>query len=75
MDQQTVINLVGGAILLVSGWFLRELWDAVKDLRKDLHNLQVNSVPRSEFTENIRHIEEICRQIFEKIDSIRKDMR
>lgn len=73
MEPQTLINIVGGAALSVVGWLARELWGAVKELRKDLHELEVNSVPRSEFTENIRHIEAICSQIFQKIDSIRSE--
>jgi hypothetical protein len=73
MDTQTIINLLGGAALSVVGWLARELWGAVKELRKDLHALEVNTVPRSEFTENIRHIEDICRQIFDKIDALRSE--
>lgn len=73
MDTQTIINILGGAALSVIGWLARELWGAVKELRRDLHDLEVNSVPRSEFIENIRHIEDICRQIFDKIDSLRSE--
>jgi len=73
MDTQTMINLLGGAALSVVGWLARELWGAVKELRKDLHILEVNTVPRSEFVENIRHIEDICRQIFDKIDALRSE--
>lgn len=73
MDTQTIINLFGGAALSVIGWLARELWGAVKELRKDLHVLEVNTVPRPEFTENIRHIEDICRQIFDKIDALRSE--
>jgi hypothetical protein len=73
MEPQTLINIVGGAALSVVGWLARELWGAVKELRRDLHDLEVNSVPRSEFIENIRHIEDICSQIFQKIDSLRSE--
>lgn len=73
MDTQTIINLIGGAALSVIGWLARELWGAVKELRRDLHALEVNTVPRAEFTENIRHIEDICRQIFDKIDALRSE--
>jgi hypothetical protein len=73
MDTQSFINLLAGSALLVSGWFLREMWQAVKELRKDLHDLEVSVVPRTEFMENIRHIENICSQIFTRIDDLRRD--
>jgi len=73
MDTQTIIDVIGGAALAIIGWLARELWGAVKELRKDLHALEVNTVPRAEFVENIRHIEDICRQIFDKIDTLRSE--
>ena len=73
MEPQTIINVAGGFALSVVGWLARELWGAVKELRKDLHALEVNTVTRAEFVENIRHIEDICRQIFDKIDSLRSE--
>jgi hypothetical protein len=42
VDWQTVINLVGGAVLAVIGWFARQLWDSVKELQKDIHKLEVD---------------------------------
>lgn len=72
METQSLINLLGGAALLVAGWFLREMWDAVKEMRKDLHALEVNSVPRVEFTEAIRRVEDICGKIFDRIEDLKK---
>ena len=72
METQSLINLLGGAALLVAGWFLREMWDAVKEMRKDLHALEVNSVPRAEFTEAIRRVEDICGKIFDRIEDLKK---
>ena len=72
METQSLINLLGGAALLVAGWFLREMWDAVKEMRKDLHTLEVNSVPRAEFTEAIRRVEDICGRIFERIEDLKR---
>ena len=40
MDIQTAINLIGGAILSILGWFARQLWDAVKELKSDLASLR-----------------------------------
>lgn len=66
-----LMNALFGIVMLGAGWFLNELWRAVKELRKDLHILEVNSVPRAEFTEAIRRVEDICGRIFERIESLK----
>jgi uncharacterized membrane-anchored protein YhcB (DUF1043 family) len=37
---QDLLNLVGGIGLTVLGWFARELWSAVKELKTDLAKLR-----------------------------------
>ena len=39
-DMQLIINLVGGSGLVGLGWFAKELWDAVKELKVDLAKLR-----------------------------------
>jgi hypothetical protein len=56
------------------GWFLRELWGAVKELRHDMHELEV-SLPthylrRDEFQEGIRQIREDLQIVFKKLDNL-----
>lgn len=72
MDYQTLINFcIGGALALV-GWLARELWGAVKELRRDIHSIETHLpqiyVRRDEFSEAIRRIEDICTRIFDKLD-------
>lgn len=40
MDWQTVINIALGSVLAAVGWFAREIWDSVKELRRDLHQIE-----------------------------------
>lgn len=43
MDAQTLIWIVNGLLVVSStviGWFARQLWDAVKELKNDLGTLQ-----------------------------------
>ena len=42
MEWQTVINIAGGAVLTGVGWFAREIWDAVKELRRDIKRIESN---------------------------------
>ena len=71
MEPQMLMNALYGIVLLGAGWFLNELWRAVKELRKDLHILEVNAVPRTEFTEAIRRVEDICGRIFDRIENLK----
>jgi hypothetical protein len=74
MDVQTIVNVVGGATLAVIGWLARQLWDAVRQLREDLHKIEVdlpsNYVRRDEFGDAMKEIRELCRLIFDKIDAL-----
>lgn len=72
MEAQTTINLVGGAILAVLGWFARSIWEAMQELRKDLHHLEVhipkNYVSKDDFKNTMKHIEDMFQRIYDKID-------
>ncbi len=76
MDMQAIINFVLLTAVGVGGWFAREVWDAVKELRDDIHQIEVdlpsNYIRRDEFHEGLKEIKDICRQIFEKVDSLEK---
>jgi len=72
MDWQHVIDMVGGAVLAVIGWFCRQLWDAVKELRKDIHTLEISLpiyyVRKDEFSESMKEIKAMLEKIFDKLD-------
>lgn len=72
MEPQVLFNAAIAAILLLSGWILRAMWDAVhqlrneiSDLQKDIHN---NYVRRDDYRDDIIEIKEILREIFNKLD-------
>ena len=73
MEIQNFINLLGGAALSVLGWFARQLWDAMKELRADLHVLEVNLpdnyVKRSDLDKRMDHIEDMFQRIYDKLDA------
>ena len=75
MDSQSLINLAFGIILTGLGWFGRQLWDAVKELRTDLHKIESEIpkvyVAKEEFRHDIQEIKQICNEIFRKIDDLR----
>ena len=76
LETQTLVDLALGSVLAVIGWFARQLWDAVKRLQEDIHKIEVDLpthyVKREEFSESLKEIKDLCRQIFDKVDSLEK---
>jgi hypothetical protein len=74
MDLQSLINIAAGGALALLGWLGRQLWDAVAELRRDLHTIEkelpAKYVRREEFSDGLREIKEICAKIFDKIDAL-----
>lgn len=71
-EYQTIINIVAGAAFSALGWFARELWSAVNDLKKDLSKLREELpktyVTREDFKSDVKDIKEMLSKIFDKLD-------
>ena len=71
-EYQNLINIVGGAALTVTGWFARELWAAVKDLKLDLAKLREELpktyVIRDDYKSDVREIKDMLSKIFDRLD-------
>jgi hypothetical protein len=73
---QDIINLLGGTVIAIGGWFARQLWDAMKELRRDLHKIEV-ALPRDyirrddlkDIRENLKDIREDLKGISSKLDT------
>ena len=76
MDTQTLINIALGCFLALIGWLARQLWEAVERLRQDVHQIEVelpsHYVRREEFSDSLKEIKDLCRQIFDKVESLEK---
>jgi hypothetical protein len=72
MDYQILINLGGGAALATIGWFARQLWDAVQELKKELSNLREdiakNYVPKDDFKDAMTELRTMFHIISDKLD-------
>ena len=73
MENQHLINALVGIGMSVLGWFARELWSAVKELKSDLTKLREDLprdyVIRSDYREDIRDIKAMLAKIFEKLEA------
>lgn len=74
MDWQTVINIGLGAVLAALGWFAREIWDSVKELRRDVHKIE-RDLPeiyarKDEFREAIKEVRAEMNNRFDKLENM-----
>ena len=80
MDFQFVINLGGAAALGVGGWFARQLWDSVKELKNDVVSLRLNMSEqyvkksevdgfRADMDKRFDRIESLFDKMFERLDN------
>jgi len=73
MDYQTLLNIGLTLVSSVTGWFARELWAAVKELKVDLAKLR-EELPKSyvvkdDYKNDIRELKEMINKIFDKLDN------
>lgn len=72
METQAIINFVLLSAVGVGGWFAREVWDAVKELREDIHDIESNLpkeyVLRVDMDKRMDHIETMFQRIYDKLD-------
>lgn len=79
MDWQNIINLGGGAALAVMGWFARQLWDSVKELKTDIGDLRLHvsetyvkksevEALRNDMDKRFDRLEQMIARLYDKID-------
>lgn len=72
MDYQTLINIGAGSALGIMGWFARQLWDAVQDLRNDLAKLREELpkvyITKDDFKDGVTELKQILISIDAKLD-------
>ena len=73
MENQHLINALLAGGFTVLGWFARELWAAVKELKTDLASLREDLpkeyVAKDDYREYIRDIKAMLAKIFEKLEN------
>lgn len=72
MDQ-TMFNWAVGLAGFLGGWVLKVVWDAVRDLRKDIRQIERDLpevyVRKDDFREAVREMKETMREGFNKMDN------
>lgn len=76
MEAQSLINLGLGTIMAAIGWFARQIWEAVAELRRDVKEIEVamptHYIRRDEFAsaiKDLRHDLDVgFQRIYDKLD-------
>jgi hypothetical protein len=73
MESQHLINTALGLGFSVLGWFARELWSAVKELKADLSKLREDLpktyVAKDDYRDDLNEIKSMLGKIFDKLDN------
>jgi hypothetical protein len=73
MDMQAILNAGLAFASAITGWFARELWTAVKELKADLAKLREDIpkeyVTKDDYKDDIREIKSMIGKIFDKLDN------
>jgi uncharacterized coiled-coil DUF342 family protein len=73
MESQHLINTALGLGFSVLGWFARELWSAVKELKADLSKLREDLpksyVAKDDYRDDLNEIKNMLGKIFDKLDN------
>ncbi len=71
MDQ-TIFNFILGGVSTVLGWFLREMWSAVKELKADLAKLREELpheyVTKDDYRQDVRDLKEMLQKLFDRLE-------
>jgi len=71
MDQ-TVFNFILGGVSTVLGWFLREMWAAVKELKADLAKLREELpreyVAKDDYRNDVKELKDMLQKLFDRLD-------
>ena len=74
MEWQTIINFGLSCVIAALGWFAREIWDAIKELRKDIKDIEQslpeNYVRRDDFKDSMTDVREDMREGFREVKEL-----
>jgi hypothetical protein len=79
MDWQNFINVGAGSLLAIGGWFCRQLWDSVKELKTDISSLRLHvsdsyvkksevDTIKAEMDKRFDRIEMLLDRLFDRLD-------
>jgi len=72
MDDQSLINILGGVIAVLIGWFIRILWEGQTQLSKRIDETSLllpdTYLRRDDYREDIVDIKKMLGKIFDRLE-------
>jgi hypothetical protein len=68
MSSDDLVHIAFGFICTFGGWWLKVVWDNLKELQRDIAVMNDKFVRRDDFKESIGEIKDMLNRIFEKLD-------
>ena len=69
MEYQVLFNVAVGLAGVFGGWVLNRIYAAIDRLDNDVRALPEKYVYKEDYRRDIYEIKDICKQIFDKLDS------
>jgi hypothetical protein len=80
MDWQIIINFIAASLLSIGGWFAREQWNLVKELKQEIANLRLHvsetytkksevEALRADMDKRFDKLEQMIERLSDKLDS------
>lgn len=69
MDPQVLFNAALGIAAFLGGWVLNNISKTIWRLDKDVRDMPLTYVTKSEYHRDIDELKHICRQIFDKLEN------
>jgi uncharacterized membrane protein (DUF106 family) len=73
MEVQSIVDIITGIVGAVIGWFVKIMWDSVKELQRDMKEtnqaLHENYVRKDDYRIDMAEIKGMFNRIMDKLDS------
>ena len=68
-----MFNFVGGVLLVAVGWWCKEIWDSVKNLKTDIKALEIdlpkNYVSKKDIESRFDKIDATLERLFDRLEN------
>jgi len=68
MDFQLLFNIACSIVGTIAGWLFKVLWDAIRDLKDDVKEIERGYVMKDDYRIDIAEIKGTLARILDKID-------
>jgi len=68
MDFQLLFNIACSIVGTIAGWLFKVLWDAIRDLKEDVKEIERGYVMKDDYRIDIAEIKGTLARILDKID-------